>query len=47
MPESNDLTQRDLAKHLRGLAQSTEEERDQVLTALLVQCYPTRLGQDQ
>jgi hypothetical protein len=47
MPENNNLTWRDLAKYLRGLAQSTEEQQDQVLTALLTQCYPTKLGQDQ
>lgn len=35
-----------LAKHLEALAESTEEDRDQLLHDLLVQVYPTKSTQD-
>jgi hypothetical protein len=36
----------DLAAHLDALAESSEEDRDQLLHDLLVQVYPTRRTQD-
>ena len=35
-----------LAQHLEALAESTEEDRDQLLHDLLVQVYPTKSTQD-
>ena len=43
MPE---MTTDDLAQHLEVLAESSEEERDQLLHDLLVQVYPTKRTQD-
>ena len=43
MPE---MTIDDLAQHLAPLAQSSEDERDQLLPDLLVQVYPTKSTQD-
>jgi hypothetical protein len=36
----------DLAQHLEALAESTEDDRDQLLHDLLVQVYPTKSTQD-
>jgi hypothetical protein len=41
-----EMTVDDLAQHLEVLAQSSEEERDQLLHDLLVQVYPTKSTQD-
>jgi hypothetical protein len=41
-----EMTIDDLAHHLEVLAQSSEEERDQLLHDLLVQVYPTKSTQD-
>jgi hypothetical protein len=35
-----------LAQHLEALAESTEDDRDQLLHDLLVQVYPTKSTQD-
>ena len=35
-----------LAQHLEALAESNEEDRDQLLHDLLVQVYPTKSTQD-
>ena len=43
MPE---MTADDLAEHLEVLAESSEDERDQLLHDLLVQVYPTKRTQD-
>ena len=43
MPE---MTTDDLAQHLEVLAESSEDERDQLLHDLLVQVYPTKRTQD-
>jgi hypothetical protein len=43
MPE---MTAEDLAQHLESLAESNEEDRDQLLHDLLVQVYPTKRTQD-
>ena len=43
MPE---MTIDDLAQHLEVLADSTEDDRDQLLHELLVQVYPTKSTQD-
>ena len=40
------MSAEDLAAHLEALAESTEEERDQLLHDLLVQVYPTKRTQD-
>jgi hypothetical protein len=41
-----EMTADDLAQHLEALAQSTEDDRDQLLHDLLVQIYPTKATQD-
>ena len=41
-----EMTTDDLAQHLEVLAESSEEERDQLLHDLLVQVYPTKRTQD-
>jgi hypothetical protein len=41
-----EMTIDDLAQHLEVLAQSSEDERDQLLHDLLVQVYPTKSTQD-
>jgi hypothetical protein len=41
-----EMTIDDLAQHLELLAQSSEDERDQLLHDLLVQVYPTKSTQD-
>jgi hypothetical protein len=40
------MTTDDLAQHLEALAESNEEDRDQLLHDLLVQVYPTKSTQD-
>ena len=40
------MTTDDLAQHLEALAESTEDDRDQLLHDLLVQVYPTKRTQD-
>jgi hypothetical protein len=40
------MTAEDLAAHLEALAESTEDDRDQLLHDLLVQVYPTKRTQD-
>jgi hypothetical protein len=41
-----EMTTDDLAQHLEVLAESSEDERDQLLHDLLVQVYPTKRTQD-
>ena len=41
-----EMTAQDLAQHLDALAESTEDDRDQLLHDLLVQVYPTKRTQD-
>ena len=41
-----EMTAEDLAQHLESLAESTDEDRDQLLHDLLVQVYPTKRTQD-
>ncbi len=41
-----EMTAEDLAQHLESLAESTEDDRDQLLHDLLVQVYPTKRTQD-
>jgi hypothetical protein len=41
-----EMTTDDLAQHLEMLAESSEDERDQLLHDLLVQVYPTKRTQD-
>ena len=41
-----EMTVDDLAQHLEALAESTEDDRDQLLHELLVQVYPTKSTQD-
>jgi hypothetical protein len=41
-----EMTTADLAQHLEALAESTEDDRDQLLHDLLVQVYPTKSTQD-
>ncbi len=41
-----EMTTEDLAQHLESLAESTEDDRDQLLHDLLVQVYPTKRTQD-
>jgi hypothetical protein len=41
-----EMTAEDLAQHLESLAESNEEDRDQLLHDLLVQVYPTKRTQD-
>jgi hypothetical protein len=41
-----EMTIDDLAQHLEVLAESTEDDRDQLLHDLLVQVYPTKSTQD-
>jgi hypothetical protein len=41
-----EMTAEDLAQHLEALAESTEDDRDQLLHDLLVQVYPTKRTQD-
>ncbi|HKE80533.1 MAG TPA: hypothetical protein VKB54_14535 [Solirubrobacteraceae bacterium] len=40
------MSAEDLAAHLEALAESTEEDRDQLLHDLLVTVYPTKRTQD-
>jgi hypothetical protein len=40
------MSAEDLAAHLETLAESTEEDRDQLLHDLLVTVYPTKRTQD-
>jgi hypothetical protein len=40
------MTAEDLAQHLEGLAESNDEDRDQLLHDLLVQIYPSKRTQD-
>ena len=41
-----EMTTDDLAQHLEALAESNEDDRDQLLHDLLVQVYPTKSTQD-
>jgi hypothetical protein len=41
-----EMTTEDLGQHLEALAESTEDDRDQLLHDLLVQVYPTKSTQD-
>jgi hypothetical protein len=41
-----EMTVEDLGQHLEALAESTEDDRDQLLHDLLVQVYPTKSTQD-
>jgi hypothetical protein len=41
-----EMTAEDLAQHLDALAESNEEDRDQLLHDLLVHVYPTKRTQD-
>jgi hypothetical protein len=41
-----EMTAEDLAQHLETLAESNEDDRDQLLHDLLVQVYPTKRTQD-
>jgi hypothetical protein len=41
-----EMTAEDLAQHLESLAESTEDDRDQLLHDLLVHVYPTKRTQD-
>ena len=41
-----EMTAEDLAQHLEALAESSEDDRDQLLHDLLVQVYPTKSTQD-
>ena len=41
-----EMTVDDRAQHLEMLAESSEDERDQLLHDLLVQVYPTKRTQD-
>ena len=41
-----EMTAEDLAQHLHALAESNEDDRDQLLHDLLVQVYPTKRTQD-
>jgi hypothetical protein len=41
-----EMTAEDLAQHLESLAESNEDDRDQLLHDLLVQVYPTKRTQD-
>jgi hypothetical protein len=41
-----EMTAEDLAQHLDALAESNEDDRDQLLHDLLVQVYPTKRTQD-
>ena len=41
-----EMTTEDLAQHLESLAESNEDDRDQLLHDLLVQVYPTKRTQD-
>jgi hypothetical protein len=41
-----EMTIEDLAQHLDALADSNEDDRDQLLHDLLVQVYPTKRTQD-
>jgi hypothetical protein len=41
-----EMTTDDLAQHLEALAESSEEDRDQLLHDLLVTVYPTKSTQD-
>jgi hypothetical protein len=36
------LSEKDLAEHLRQLEQSSTDDRDELLTDLLVRVYPTK-----
>jgi hypothetical protein len=40
------MTAEDLAEHLDALAESSEDDRDQLLHDLLVRVYPTKRTQD-
>jgi hypothetical protein len=41
-----EMTAEDLAQHVESLAESNEDDRDQLLHDLLVQVYPTKRTQD-
>ena len=41
-----EMTTEDLAQHLEELAESSDDDRDQLLHDLLVQVYPTKATQD-
>jgi hypothetical protein len=41
-----EMTAEDLAQHLEALAESNEDDRDQLLHDLLVQVYPSKRTQD-
>jgi hypothetical protein len=41
-----EMTAEDLAQHLDALAESNEDDRDQLLHDLLVQVYPSKRTQD-
>jgi hypothetical protein len=41
-----EMTTEDLAQHLEELAESSDDQRDQLLHDLLVQVYPTKRTQD-
>jgi hypothetical protein len=41
-----EMTAEDLGLHLEVLAESTEDDRDQLLHDLLVRVYPTKSTQD-
>jgi hypothetical protein len=41
-----EMTAEDLGQHLEALAETTEDDRDQLLHDLLVQVYPTKSTQD-
>jgi hypothetical protein len=41
-----EMTADDLAQHLEALAESSEDDRDQLLHDLLVTVYPTKSTQD-
>jgi hypothetical protein len=41
-----EMTAEDLAQHLESLAESNEDDRDQLLHDLLVQVYPSKRTQD-
>jgi hypothetical protein len=41
-----EMTTEDLGQHLEALAESTEDDRDQLLHDLLVRVYPTKSTQD-
>jgi len=40
------MTPKELAEHLRALKGALEEDLDELLTDLLVHCYPTKVIQN-